>query len=321
MILRGINFGTVHGASGVQGFFGEGYPYHTWLRMLGLRFTGMTLVAKTTTLRARAGNMKLRKDGITPLSLLPDCIKVNLRQGVALNAVGLSGPGAKALLDDGRWQAQTHPFFLSFMAKEETEQARLRQLETFISMVKRHKSHFKAPFGLQLNFSCPNVGADITELLSEIAASLYIADELGVPLVPKLNILAPPSIAVELLHNPHCDGVCISNSIPWGSLPDRIDWSTFWGSDQSPLAHLGGGGLSGAPLLPLVEEWVKEAKRLAPGLPINAGGGILKPEDAIRLRKAGAESIFIGSMAFLRPRNVQRTIKAVTRMTAEQEKP
>ena len=48
MRLRNIDFGPVFGASGVQGFFGEGYLHHKFLRFLGLNFDGCTFVAKTT---------------------------------------------------------------------------------------------------------------------------------------------------------------------------------------------------------------------------------------------------------------------------------
>ena len=51
MKLRGIEFGSVIGASGIQGFFGEGYPYHRYPKLLfprSFKFDGMTFTAKTT---------------------------------------------------------------------------------------------------------------------------------------------------------------------------------------------------------------------------------------------------------------------------------
>ena len=111
MRLREINFGPVLDGSGVEGFFGEGYWFHKFLRPLGLNFNGCAFVAKTATLKPRKGNMPLKDDGITPKELKPKCVKVKLFKGVALNAVGLSGPGAIALFEDGRWQKRTRPFF------------------------------------------------------------------------------------------------------------------------------------------------------------------------------------------------------------------
>src|SRR3989338_1556485 len=67
MELRGVHFGPVLDASGVRGFFGEGYWHHRYCKPFGLRFDGATFVAKTTTLLPRAGNMPLQSNGVTPI--------------------------------------------------------------------------------------------------------------------------------------------------------------------------------------------------------------------------------------------------------------
>ena len=315
MILRGINFGPVWGASGVQGFFGEGYWYHPWLRPIGLNFQDMTFVAKTTTLHAQMGNMPMRADGITPVEHSPSCIAVRPLKGVALNAVGLSGPGAGALLDQGIWQSMPYPFLLSFMSVAQTLELRLDELRAFVHLLAAARRDFVSPFGLQLNVSCPNVDVAHAsdDLAFELTNALDIAAKLDIPLIPKLNVLAPLSIVPVLERHPACDGVCISNTLPWHSLPNEVDWDRLW-SNGSPLIARGlkaPGGLSGRPLLPLVKRWVEAAREISPSLLINAGGGILSPADALVLLRAGANSIFIGSMAFLRPWNVARTIRAV----------
>lgn len=299
MKLRGIDFGRVLDASGVRGFFGEGYAHHGFWKRFGLRFDGATFVAKTTTLAPRAGNMPL-DDQLRPKELLPRCVKVKPFSGVALNAVGLSGPGAEALFRDGRWQKRTSPFFLSFMSVEKDRIGRLRELIVFADMLATHLPSFSAPVGLQLNFSCPNAGLDPADLIAEAEKSLLAMSGLGIPLMPKFNALMPPEAAAEVAKSEACAAVCVSNSIPWGTLPDRVDWQKLFGKN-SPLAEFGGGGLSGKPLLPIVEDWVTRARGAGLRKPINAGGGILSADDAQRLLDAGAESVFIGSAAILRP--------------------
>lgn len=308
MELRGIPFGSVFDASGVRGFFGEGYWYHRYLRPLGLRFDHATFVAKTTTLLPRVGNMPMRSNGVTPIERRPQCIVVRPFRGVALNAVGLSGPGAQALLGDGRWQRRTEPFFLSFMSVAQTVDERWRELALFVALLQPRLREFRAPIGLQINFSCPNVGVHSAALVEEALSALGIASKLGIPLMPKLNILAPVAVAKEISEHPACDALCVSNTIPWGSLPDRIPWRELFSSDESPLAQYGGGGLSGAPLLPLVAAWVRDARAAGITTPINAGGGILAPRDVDVLHDAGASSVFIGSMAILRGWRIARTI-------------
>lgn len=315
MILRGIDFGPVWGASGVQGFFGEGYKYHGILQILfptRFFFEGMTFVAKTTTLHPREGNMPLRGDRITPREWKPRCIHLTRnmwRKGIALNAVGLSGPGAEFLLKTGKWQARRNPFFLSFMAVGATREARLEEMRGFVRLLKSYLSQFKAPVGLQLNLSCPNVGIHVDALIEEAHELLSEASKLKIPLVVKLNVLVSVKVACVIASHSACNALSVSNTIPWGALPHRINWKNLFGTETSPLAHLGGGGLSGAPLLPLVAEWVSEARCVGLTKPINAGGGILSPSGVSTLFHAGASSVAIGSLVMLRPWQLQPVIR------------
>lgn len=309
MNLRGIDFKTAWNASGAMNFFGEGWPYHRPLRAIGLRFDGSTFVAKTTTVEPRAGNMPL--DGTRPREWKPRCIAVNLPRAAVLNAVGLSGPGLDALLADGRWQARTEPFLLSFMAVEGDPAKRLDKAREFSRILAPALPRFRAPIGLELNFSCPNVGidpsgliAEARETLSEVAAALP-----GVPLVPKFNAMVPVQAAREIAAHKDCAAVCVSNTIPWGKLPDRIDWKGLFG-DASPLAEFGGGGLSGAPIFPIVKGWFAEASRAPFPVPLVAGGGITRPSDARDVIALGASFVEIGSAAMVRPWRVSRIIAA-----------
>jgi dihydroorotate dehydrogenase len=311
MILRGTTFGSVIGASGVQGFFGEGYPYHRWLRLMfgnNFSFGGMTFVAKTTTLNPREGNMHLGADGITPLEYKPRCIKVKPFKGVALNAVGLSGPGAAALLNDGRWQARRDSFFISFMSVEKSFEERREELIRFVALLRSYLHRFRGRVGLQINFSCPNTGLNPAHLITEIGQALEIASVLEIPLVPKINLLVPPAVAAEISLNANCDALCVSNTLPWGSLPGRIPWKKIFGTEESPLKEMGGGGLSGAPLLPLLLEWLGQADGLVTK-PIIAGGGILGPHDVRKLRSYRPTAVSLGSIVMLRPWRLSAAIR------------
>ncbi len=104
-LIRGIDFGSVVGASGLQGFFGEGYPHHKKFKWLpGFSFDGMGFVAKTVTIVPRKGNMPLESDGMTPKEAKPDCMRWNFSKGAFLNAVGLSNLGAEYYFNQYRWQ-------------------------------------------------------------------------------------------------------------------------------------------------------------------------------------------------------------------------
>ncbi|PIR67082.1 MAG: hypothetical protein COU51_00635 [Parcubacteria group bacterium CG10_big_fil_rev_8_21_14_0_10_36_14] len=310
MILRGIDFGKVLDATGARGFFGEGYWYHKLWWPFGLNFEGSTFVAKTTTLEALLGNMDLDKD-YRPKKLFPDCVKVYSGKGVVLNAVGLSGPGAEVLFEAGKWQKRQEPFFISFMPIAGTVRERRIELLEFMKMLKRYLPEFQAPIGLQINFSCPNVNVefDDEEFVDEIHGSLALARcFVNIPLMPKFSVITPPEILREVTDFVSCDAICISNTIPWGKLPNDIDWKAIFGTNESPLAKYGGGGLSGKPLLALVVDWIMRARDIGITKPINAGGGVLSQRDAELLFYAGADSIFLGSVAMLAPWKVKSII-------------
>lgn len=307
-----MEFGKVWVASGARGFFGEGYWFHRYLKPFGLDFDEATFTAKTTTLLKNEGNMAL-KQNFTPRDRFPDCIFVNPKSwlgGYALNAVGLSGPGALRLIDTRKWQNQTKPFFLSFMSTKPTRIERLGELDSFITLLTMWRQIFVAPFGLQLNYSCPNTGHALDELLQEVDAALAIAANLGVLVVVKLNAMTPIEVARDISKNPNCAGLCVSNTIPYGQLPDRIAWEKNFGP-VSPLKKYGGGGYSGKELLPILLSWLHRARQGGITNYINGGGGILSLEDAKSVIKSGADSISLGSIAFLRPWRVRGIIRAI----------
>jgi len=268
---------------------------------------------------------------------------VKLHKGVVLNSVGLSGPGADALFDMGKWQQRREPFFLSFMSVAPNKLERLYETEEFVELLQDRRSEFNTPFALQVNLSCPNTGHDTSQIAEEACEILEAFQPLrsehsglGPPIsiVPKFNVLYPVE-ALEKIAS-YVDGICVSNTLPWGTLPADVDWVDLFPNQRgdkseeinllydpihdkwpvNPLSRRGisGGGLSGAPLLPLVEEWVKAARGRGFTKPINAGGGILKPADVDVLKKAGADSVFLGSIAILRGWRVRKTIRRARRL-------
>ena len=312
LILRGIDFGSVIGASGVQNIFGEGYPYHRVLKLmfpLGFRFNRMGFTAKTVTLNKNPGNMPLCSDGVTPQEIRPKCIFVNLRKGIALNAVGLSNHGIRYYLEQGKWQSRGDNFTISLMAIGKTEAERLEEINKFVEIILGYIRNFRGKICLQINFSCPNVGLHLVKIINEVKQALDIASEIGVPLVPKFNVLIHPDIVGEISRHKYCDAVCISNTIPWGMLPDKIDWKELFGTDESPLKSLGGGGLSGAPLLPIVIDWLERARCIV-NKPIIAGGGILSAQDVKTLSYLRPAAVSLGTIAMVRPWRVQSAIRA-----------
>ncbi len=339
MILRGIRFGPVHQASGATNFFGHGlgrghgWWYHKLLYPFGLNFAGSTVVTKTTTLLARKGNMPLKADGVTPKEWIPRCIIVNRKEQVVLNAVSLSGPGIESLITSGEWQRKTEPFFISVMSLAPTPEGRRAELEGLLERLAAAKKHerFRADFGVQINFSCPNGGIDPNALLDEVVPALEVADKTlpnTVPVMPKFGPEAYPESVWKIAQHPRCDAICVFNTLPygkhprWASMTPPVDWKELFGSAEvSPLEkRFPGfkGGLSGAPLRQFLFEWLDKARhRYGITKPICAGGGILSPETALEVLKVGADAVFLGSIAMLAPTRVRQTIRAVHRYAGQ----
>jgi dihydroorotate dehydrogenase len=321
-LIRGINFGPVIGASGVQGFFGEGYPHHRKFKYIpGFSFRNMGFVAKTVTLSPRPGNMPLEQDGMTPKEKRPNCIRWNLRKGAVLNAVGLSNSGCEFYLAQGRWQARAEPSQLSFMSVSKNDFAEeRRQFRNFVQVLGAGLEAFMAPIGLQVNYSCPNTGHKVDqskhgELEAAVMQDFETAKDLDIAIIPKFNMLLPPELAVKFSRHPRCDAICMSNTLPWGQLPEEVDWKGLFGSTESPLKDLGGGGLSGAPITDLVQRWVNKYSWLNPEKPLIAGGGVMCARDARNLLQYRCvSSVFIGTAAILRPWRVQSIIRAAHAM-------
>ena len=308
MQLCGIDFGNILGASGVQGFFGEGWWFHNIYKMLWRKqfdFSGMTFVSKTVTLRQRKGNVK---------GFLPSWARIDFFSGHMLNSMGLPNRGIETIVTENEWQKRTKPFMISIASVEPITEKRLDELSEIILCLKMFQKGFRAPFGLQINLSCPNTGHNLSEVINESEEALIRASFLNVPLMPKYSIASAPIQAImELNKNPFCHGICVSNTLPFGF--EGIDWQKVWGTKVSPLARLGGGGLSGKTLCPLVCEWIVRLRDAGFTKPINGGGGILCAQDVKRYHKAGASSVFLGSGAKLRPWRVQEIIRCANSLT------
>jgi dihydroorotate dehydrogenase len=255
-------------------------------------------------------------EGLQPREAIPKCIVVRPWKGVALNAVGLSNPGAEAYLERvvalSSSRAMGDPFMMSFMAVHPERPERLAEIISFDATLRKYIRLLRhRKFGIQINLSCPNVGLDPAGLLKEGQQALTILGQHKVPLLVKINALVPPDVAVELAAHPACDGLVCSNTIPWGKMADKIPWKKLFGTETSPLASLGGGGLSGKPLLPIVRDWVYAARGSGFKKAIVAGGGVLSKADADSLLDVGADAIELGSISMLRPWRVHGVIQQI----------
>jgi dihydroorotate dehydrogenase len=313
-LINGIDFGPVWVMSGLLNFYGQGWPYHKILKIFGVNFKSVTFVSKTVTLLPRVGNMPLKKN-LMPVELIPKSVHINFLHKYALNAVSLSGPGADEIISSTQLHKKTKPFQLSFMSVAPTHNERLDEFDKFITILLREYPNFKAKIGVQLNITCPNtehINPEVKEILKMLDMCNPLSEK-GIAIILKISADMPIGNIMSFGEHPNCHAICTSNTINFGYLPEKIDWKKLF-PHGSPLLKMNlnvkaPGGISGAPLLPLVIEQIKKLREAGFKKHINGGGGILHKKDVDKIIAAGADSISIGSVAFLNPLAIPGIIK------------
>src|ERR1700681_3289292 len=257
--------GPVLAASGTFG-------YGTEVPLLERRALG-AMVSKRICLRPRAG---------TP----PPRI-VETPSGM-LNAIGLQGPGADALIRDyaPQWATWDFPVLVNINGESEAEYAELTARLDAVPGVA----------GFEINISCPNVeqgglyfgndpraAAAVTEAVRK-RTSLPVWVKLT-PMVTDIGVIAR---AVEAAG---ADALCAINTFVGMS----IDLN-----DYKPRLSFRTGGLSGPAIRPLAVHLAHQAAR-AVRIPVIGIGGISRAEDALEFLVAGCAAVQVGTATFVNP--------------------
>ena len=308
-------------APGARGYAGEGWVSDLFLGPLGkfaLKSPQVSLACKTITVEARQGNMPLDKLS-RPTELFPRCVWVDLWSQTVVNAVGLSNLSAEWHFKDGLWTAQTEPFYLSLGFTGATREARVDEAARFATIALRYLSGFKARVALHVDFGCPNTlwikGAstgDATQWAEEIEAILDALMVLDIPLIPGFSPIAPIAVIKRVSRHPACAALWLGNTIPW----EHQEAFPITQGRPSPLIARGfeqPGGISSPIFFPLTLKLVQAIRIEGIRLPIIAGRGIAKPNQARELLDEGADVISVGTVATTRPWDVPKIIRAAYR--------
>ena len=338
---NGMILGKVIGASGATGFYSrKEYPNQKIFEYIpGYVLKGMYKRTKTATLEKEIGNLRFKEDGITLADRFPDCIYVDFFKRFILNAVGLSNPGIIELLRRGIWQQWSESFIISIAAIKGSTFERAEEISEIAKIIKMHLKEFCGFFAIEINESCPNKKDGQNSSTKEILLHLEIVSSIleDIPLIPKISLLTSPEEARKISEHPACDAISLTNSIPFGAMPEEINWEwlfrpngsgfvdasgffssvecTYWdpeGKTQSPLARYGGGGLSGKPLFNPGCNWLKKAEHVDILKPLIMGAGINNEHDVEILSKFQpmVQAIAPSSAMILSPWNMKSIIDA-----------
>lgn len=267
--------------SGALAYDGRGWIWEYPLRWMGiLNPHEFTIVVKTLTLRPRKGNLRW----YAPWRA------VRLIPGGAVNAVGLTNPGID-------WWIRTCYPRMRRMGLQMVVSVYPESVEEARAFAEKLRPLQIA--AIELNASCPNVAHCETDTVSHVHSLAVALREAGHPLIVKVGY-DQPYVAIAQAVEGVAEAIHAINTVPW-----RL----VFPEQRSPLARLGGGGVSGAPIRPFVREAVRRLREHT-HLPIIAGGGIATLHDLEELWALGARAFSIGTLFLRAPWMPNRLVRA-----------
>jgi len=260
--------GPVLAASGTFG-------YGTEVPLLERRALG-AMVSKGIFLRPRAGTPPPRI-AETPSGML--------------NAIGLQGPGADALVRDyaPRWAEWDFPVLVNINGESASEYGELTARLDGVPGIA----------GFEINISCPNVEQGGLYFGNDPRAAAAVTEAVRrrtklpvwVKLTPMVSDIGVIARAVE---SAGADALCAINTFVGMS----IDLNAY-----KPRLSFRTGGLSGPAIRPLAVHLAHQAAR-AVRIPVVGIGGIACADDALEFLVAGCTAVQVGTATFVNPKAI-----------------
>lgn len=253
-------------ASGALAYDGRGWPWEWPLRWVGLIDPKLfTIVSKTLTYFPRKGNLRWFK----PWS------SVRALPAGVVNAIGLTNPGYEW------WVKEIAPKILKsgysvVCSITEDDPKKLSQMVRALNLTSIQ--------AIELNASCPNTDQEMHQNAEAVVRAVRIIKENSAhPLILKLSV-NQDYLAIAQATEGQVEALSI-NSVPW---------KIAYPSKPSPLASLGGGGVSGK----VAQAWTWNMVR---ALSQNSKTPVIGPsiweyEDLQKLRSLGAKALSFGSI-------------------------
>ena len=208
-----------------------------------------------------------------------------------LNAIGLQGPGAEALLRDyaPQWAEWDFPVFVNINGESASEYGDLAAMLDGVPGIA----------GLEINISCPNVEQGGLYFGNDPRAAAAVTEAVRartslpvwVKLTPMVSDIGVVARAVEAAG---ADALCAINTFVGMS----IDLTAY-----KPRLSFRTGGLSGPAIRPLAVHLAHQAAR-AVRIPVIGVGGIARAEDALEFLVAGCAAVQVGTATFANPRAI-----------------
>jgi dihydroorotate dehydrogenase (NAD+) catalytic subunit len=208
-----------------------------------------------------------------------------------LNAIGLQGPGADAVIRDyaPEWARWDFPVLVNINGESAAEYAELTSRLDGVPGVA----------GFEINISCPNVEQGGLYFGNDPRAAASVTEAVRrrtklpvwVKLTPMVTDIGVVARAVEAAG---ADALCAVNTFVGMS----IDLNA-----HKPRLSFRTGGLSGPAIRPLAVHLAHQAAR-AVSIPVVGVGGIMRADDALEFLIAGCAAVQVGTATFVNPRAI-----------------
>jgi dihydroorotate dehydrogenase (NAD+) catalytic subunit len=252
-----------------SGTFGYGTEYADVVDVQRLG----AICSKGTTLRPRRGNPPPRVTE-TPAGML--------------NSIGLQNPGVDGVLEKygATWASWKVPVIVNVAGES---------VEDYVEIARRLDGQ-PGVAGIELNISCPNVGAGGLQFALDAGAATAVTAAVrkatDLPLMVKLSPAATDVRGIARgIEDAGADAISAVNTLP-GLALDR--------TRRRPLLGNTFGGLSGPALKPVALRVVYEVAQVVK-IPIVAIGGVGSLDDVLDFLMCGAVAVQVGTAVFADP--------------------
>jgi dihydroorotate dehydrogenase (NAD+) catalytic subunit len=205
-----------------------------------------------------------------------------------LNSIGLQNPGVDGVLEKygATWASWEVPVIVNVAGES---------VEDYVEVARRLDGQ-PGVSGIELNISCPNVGAGGLQFAldkgaaGEVTAAVRRATDL--PLMVKLSPAATDIRGIaKAIEDAGADAISAVNTLP-GLAIDR--------QRRKPILGNTFGGLSGPALKPVALRVVYEVAQVVK-IPIVAIGGVGSLDDVLDFLMCGAVAVQVGTAVFADP--------------------
>ncbi len=276
------------------------FPYTLWpayRRLLrAVRENAITVITKSATRFPRRGNF-------VPTNPFTWKYIRRLPHDSMLNAYGLTNAGVAAVAPEIGAACQAGLKVIANFWPEFTQGSEKAVRET-LEAITLYRQHLGEAFwALELNLSCPNVPEEMACNLADGLACVRTvqASHPDLFLITKISIRHPYEFAQEL-ERAGVGALHAINTIPY----DLVFPASHF--PPSPLADVGGGGVSGGLAFDQAYRYNRGLRPLV-SVPLIMGCGVTGKEDVQRYLDLGADAVSICTLALREPAEVSKLIR------------